>query len=54
MPDFLEKLHTAALKAKNLEVGIYDYASAVKSKDTKHQPSQDRLGDNTCPGQIYA
>ncbi|NP_001167295.1 StAR-related lipid transfer (START) domain containing 7 [Salmo salar] len=54
MPDFLEKLHTAALKAKNLEVGIYDYASAVKSKDTKHQPSQDRLGDNTRPGQIYA
>ncbi|XP_038826745.1 stAR-related lipid transfer protein 7, mitochondrial-like [Salvelinus namaycush] len=54
MPDFLEKLHTAALKAKNLEVGIYDYASAVKSNDTKHQPSQDRLGDNTRPGQIYA
>uniref|UniRef100_A0A4W5K2D1 Phosphatidylcholine transfer protein n=1 Tax=Hucho hucho TaxID=62062 RepID=A0A4W5K2D1_9TELE len=45
---------TAALKAKNLEVGIYDYASVVKSNDTKHQPSQDRLGDKTHPGQIYA
>uniref|UniRef100_A0A8C7V2B7 StAR-related lipid transfer protein 7, mitochondrial n=1 Tax=Oncorhynchus mykiss TaxID=8022 RepID=A0A8C7V2B7_ONCMY len=54
MPDFLEKLHTAALRAKNLEVGIYDYASVIKSNDTKHQPSQDRLGDNTRPGQIYA
>ncbi|CAB1318434.1 unnamed protein product [Coregonus sp. 'balchen'] len=54
MPDFLEKLHTAALRAKNLEVGIYDYASVVKSNDTKHQLSQDRLGDNTRPGHIYA
>ncbi|CAB1332857.1 unnamed protein product [Coregonus sp. 'balchen'] len=54
MPDFLEKLHTAALRAKNLEVGIFDYASVIKSNDTKHQPSQDRLGDNTRPGQIYA
>ncbi|KAL0965583.1 hypothetical protein UPYG_G00283210 [Umbra pygmaea] len=54
MPDFLEKLHTAALRAKNLEVGIYDYASIVKSNDTKHQPSHDRLGDTTRPGQIYA
>lgn len=54
MPDFLEKLHTAALRAKNLEVGIYDYASVMKSNDPKHQPSQDRLGDNTRPGQIYA
>lgn len=57
MPDFLEKLHTAALKAKNLEVGIYDYVG-VKSSETKHQPNQDRLtGDTPCAGgseQIYA
>ncbi|KAJ7987204.1 hypothetical protein DPEC_G00336320 [Dallia pectoralis] len=54
MPDFLEKLHAAALRAKNLDVGIYDYASVVKSNDNKHQPSQDCLGDNSRPGQIYA
>lgn len=30
MPDFLEKLHTAALRAKNLEVGIHDYAAVIK------------------------
>ncbi|XP_010876050.1 stAR-related lipid transfer protein 7, mitochondrial [Esox lucius] len=54
MPDFLEKLHAAALRAKNLEVGIYDYASVVKSNDNKHQHSQDCLGDSSRPGQIYA
>lgn len=58
MPDFLEKLHTAALRAKNLEVGIYDYASVRKSSDANRQPSQERLaGDNTRAGnseQIYA
>ncbi|XP_067107102.1 stAR-related lipid transfer protein 7, mitochondrial [Osmerus mordax] len=58
MPNFLEKLHSATLRAKNLEVGIYDYAAVVKPNDTKHQPNQDRLtGDNTRTGgsgQIYA
>lgn len=58
MPDFLDKLHTAALRAKNLEVGIHDYVSVIKPNDTNRQPSQERLtGDNTRtgdPGQIYA
>ncbi|XP_056146793.1 stAR-related lipid transfer protein 7, mitochondrial [Lampris incognitus] len=58
MPDFLDKLHAAALRAKNLEVGIYDYAGVIKSSDTNRQPSQDCLtGDNTRTGgsgQIYA
>ncbi len=58
MPDFLEKLHTAALRAKNLEVGIHDYAGVIKSSDTNRQPSQERLsGENPHtggPGQIYA
>lgn len=58
MPDFLEKLHTAALRAKNLEVGIHDYAAVIKSSDTNRQPSQERLsGENQHaggPGQIYA
>ncbi|XP_020485514.1 stAR-related lipid transfer protein 7, mitochondrial [Labrus bergylta] len=58
MPDFLEKLHTAALRAKNLEVGIYDYAGIIKSSDTNRQASQERLsGENHHTGgsgQIYA
>ncbi|XP_037548385.1 stAR-related lipid transfer protein 7, mitochondrial [Nematolebias whitei] len=58
MPDFLEKLHVAALRAKNLEVGIHDYTGVIKSKDTNRQPSQERIsGDNThtgSPRQIYA
>lgn len=58
MPDFLEKLHNAALRAKNLEVRIHDYASVIKSTDTNRQPSQERLGgENTHTGgsgQIYA
>ncbi|KAM7369074.1 hypothetical protein PAMP_013371 [Pampus punctatissimus] len=58
MPDFLEKLHSAALRAKNLEVGIYDYAGVIKSSDTNRQPSQERLAGESKhtggPGQIYA
>lgn len=54
MPDFLEKLHTAALKARNLEVGIHDYVGVIKTND-KHQPNPERLA-GTGPGseQIYA
>ncbi|XP_034403442.1 stAR-related lipid transfer protein 7, mitochondrial [Cyclopterus lumpus] len=58
MPDFLDKLHTAALRAKNLEVGIYDYVGVIKSSDTNRQPSQERLSGEkprtAGPGQIYA
>ncbi|XP_062268860.1 stAR-related lipid transfer protein 7, mitochondrial [Platichthys flesus] len=55
MPDFLQKLHTAALKARNLEVGIQDYVGVIKSGDTNRQPSQERHGgENARPGQIYA
>lgn len=58
MPDFLEKLHNAALMAKNLEVGIHDYAGVIKSSEGTRQASQERLGgDNSHPGgsgQIYA
>ncbi|XP_026129219.1 stAR-related lipid transfer protein 7, mitochondrial-like [Carassius auratus] len=53
MPDFLEKLHTAALKAKNMDVGVQDYVSIIKST----QPTQERLADNAHtggPSQIYA
>ncbi|XP_036973578.1 stAR-related lipid transfer protein 7, mitochondrial [Acanthopagrus latus] len=58
MPDFLEKLHNAALRAKNLEVGIHDYAGVIKSSDSNRQQSQERhSGENPHtggPGQIYA
>ncbi|KAM4532772.1 stAR-related lipid transfer protein 7, mitochondrial [Fundulus diaphanus] len=58
MPDFLEKLHTAALRAKNLEVGIQDYTGVIKSSDSNRQPSQERLGGDNAqpggPGHIYA
>lgn len=56
MPDFLEKLHNAALRAKNLEVGIHDYAGVIKSSD--RQASPERLGGENShtggSGQIYA
>lgn len=58
MPDFLDKLHAAALKATNQEVGIQDYTGVLKPNDANRQPSQDRhTGDNTrtgSSGQIYA
>ncbi|XP_051973311.1 stAR-related lipid transfer protein 7, mitochondrial isoform X1 [Xyrauchen texanus] len=54
MPDFLEKLHTAALRAKNMDVDVQDYVSIVKPI----QSTQERLGaDNPHtggPSQIYA
>ncbi|KAG7511857.1 stAR-related lipid transfer protein 7, mitochondrial [Solea senegalensis] len=58
MPEFLQKLHTAALRAKNLEVGIHDYVGVIKSSDGNRQPSQERLGGDKThtggPGPIYA
>lgn len=58
MPDFLEKLHNAALRAKNLEVGIHDYVGVIKSSDGNRQPSQERHGGEKShtggSGQIYA
>ena len=54
MPDFLDKLHTAAVKAKNLEVGIHDYTGRLKPKDTARQASQERLAGESAPGPIYA
>lgn len=54
MPDFLEKLHVAALRAKNMDVGVRDYVSYVKPT----QITQERLGadnnHNSGPNQIYA
>ncbi|XP_077099135.1 stAR-related lipid transfer protein 7, mitochondrial [Siphateles boraxobius] len=54
MPDFLEKLHTAALRAKNMDFIVKDYVSVVKPT----QPTQDRQGADNAhtrgPSQIYA
>uniref|UniRef100_A0AAY4A4R6 StAR-related lipid transfer protein 7, mitochondrial n=1 Tax=Denticeps clupeoides TaxID=299321 RepID=A0AAY4A4R6_9TELE len=55
MPDFLEKLHIAALRAKNLEMGIHDYTGVFKVSQT----SQERLGGDNAHNaasqeQIYA
>ncbi|XP_061448946.1 stAR-related lipid transfer protein 7, mitochondrial isoform X2 [Rhineura floridana] len=54
MPDFLEKLHMAALKAKNMEIEVKDYISSAKpiacgSKEGKaNMPSQEHKGEGTC------
>ncbi|XP_051766234.1 stAR-related lipid transfer protein 7, mitochondrial [Ctenopharyngodon idella] len=54
MPDFLEKLHTAALRAKNMDFGLHDYVSVAKPT----QPTQERLGADNAhtrgSSQIYA
>lgn len=54
MPDFLEKLHTAALRAKNMDFGVHDYVSIAKPT----QPTQERLGADNAhtrgSSQIYA
>lgn len=34
MPDFLEKLHTAALKAKNMEIKLHDYISSTRTMES--------------------
>ncbi|XP_062817365.1 stAR-related lipid transfer protein 7, mitochondrial [Anolis carolinensis] len=55
MPDFLEKLHTAALKAKNMEIAVRDYISSTKpiecggtSEEKASVPSQEPKRDGTC------
>ncbi|XP_077399163.1 stAR-related lipid transfer protein 7, mitochondrial [Vanacampus margaritifer] len=59
MPAFLDKLHMATLKAKNLEVGIHDYVGVIKSNEnTGRQQNQERLTAEKKhaggPGQIFA
>ncbi|XP_006625582.1 stAR-related lipid transfer protein 7, mitochondrial [Lepisosteus oculatus] len=50
MPDFLEKLHKATLRAKNMEMEVRDYLSA-KPSEIKPPPSSERLGDTSRTGQ---
>ncbi|XP_042541506.1 stAR-related lipid transfer protein 7, mitochondrial-like [Dipodomys spectabilis] len=57
MPDFLEKLHIATLKAKNMEIKVKDYISAKplemnsEAKATS-QSSEQKTGGRHSPAQI--
>lgn len=52
MPDFLEKLHTATLKAKNMEIRVKDYVSSqpleVGSEAKAATPSSERKSEGSC------
>ncbi|NXQ82170.1 STAR7 protein, partial [Nyctibius grandis] len=49
MPDFLEKLHAAALKAKKMEIEVRDYMSARGAEEGKAGAAAgERQGDGTC------
>ncbi|XP_053125464.1 stAR-related lipid transfer protein 7, mitochondrial [Hemicordylus capensis] len=59
MPDFLEKLHMAALKAKNMEIEVRDYISCARplesaasssgsSEGKASVASQEHKGEGTC------
>ncbi|XP_049641033.1 stAR-related lipid transfer protein 7, mitochondrial [Suncus etruscus] len=52
MPDFLEKLHTATLKAKNMEIKVKDYISAksleMGSEAKTNSPSSERKNEGSC------
>uniref|UniRef100_A0AAA9TXK9 StAR related lipid transfer domain containing 7 n=1 Tax=Bos taurus TaxID=9913 RepID=A0AAA9TXK9_BOVIN len=52
MPDFLEKLHTATLKAKNMEIKVKDYISSkpleVGSEAKAATPSSERKSEGSC------
>ncbi|XP_006113852.3 stAR-related lipid transfer protein 7, mitochondrial isoform X2 [Pelodiscus sinensis] len=59
MPDFLEKLHTAALKAKRMEIEVQDYISAKpidngnSGEGKASMPSTEHKNDNThSPAQL--
>ncbi|XP_060025941.1 stAR-related lipid transfer protein 7, mitochondrial isoform X1 [Lagenorhynchus albirostris] len=52
MPDFLEKLHMATLKAKNMEIKVKDYISSkpleVGSEAKATAPSSERKSEGSC------
>ncbi|XP_062995444.1 stAR-related lipid transfer protein 7, mitochondrial [Elgaria multicarinata webbii] len=58
MPDFLEKLHLAALKARNMEIAVKDYISSAKPPDCGSSsgssegkasvPNQEHKDEGTC------
>ncbi|XP_008566147.1 PREDICTED: stAR-related lipid transfer protein 7, mitochondrial [Galeopterus variegatus] len=52
MPDFLEKLHMATLKAKNMEIKVKDYISAkpleINSEAKTTTQSSERKNEGSC------
>lgn len=52
MPDFLEKLHMATLKAKNMEIKVKDYISAkpleMGGEAKATSPSSERNSEGSC------
>ncbi|XP_059943391.1 stAR-related lipid transfer protein 7, mitochondrial-like [Mesoplodon densirostris] len=52
MPDFLEKLHMATLKAKNMEIKVKDYTSSkpleVGSETKATAPSSEQKSEGSC------
>lgn len=52
MPDFLEKLHMATLKAKNMEIKVKDYISSkpveMGSEAKATAPSSERKNEGSC------
>lgn len=57
MPDFLEKLHMAALKARNMEIELRDYISSkpleggsgsCSSEGKATVPNQEHKGEGPC------
>lgn len=52
MPDFLEKLHMATLKAKNMEIKVKDYISSkpleTGSEAKAATPSSERKNEGSC------
>ncbi|XP_036118680.1 stAR-related lipid transfer protein 7, mitochondrial [Molossus molossus] len=52
MPDFLEKLHMATLKAKNMEIKVKDYISSkpveMGSEAKATTPSSERKNEGSC------
>ncbi|XP_041066185.1 stAR-related lipid transfer protein 7, mitochondrial [Carcharodon carcharias] len=52
MPDFLEKLHTAAVRARNMEIKVKDYISARVSENIETKPLQNpERKENSCSSQ---
>ncbi|XP_043542727.1 stAR-related lipid transfer protein 7, mitochondrial, partial [Chiloscyllium plagiosum] len=54
MPDFLEKLHTAAVRARNMEIKVKDYISGrtPESPDSKQLTNTDRQEKNCSSQQM--
>lgn len=52
MPDFLEKLHMATLKAKNMEIKVKDYISSkpleIGGEAKATSPSSERKNESSC------